>query len=109
MDGFFTPPDHIQFEAKKLFGPLEGVMDGSVAYLQPGGGGPLEKHTHSHNHLFFVISGQANVLLGDDEIVIPQGGSYLVTGTVPHSVWNGCGEVTVMLGISLKPGSEPLL
>lgn len=108
MEGFFTPPNHVRFEAKKLFGALEGVLDGSVAYLEEGEGGPLEKHTHEHNHLFFVLEGQAKVLLGDDEILIPQGQSYLVPGKIPHSVWNGGTGTAVMLGISLKPGSEPL-
>lgn len=102
MEKFFTPPDHVKFQAQKLFGPLTGVLDGSIAEMQPGGGGPQTPHTHAHNHLFFVLEGQAKVLLGDEEIIIPQGETYLVKGSIPHSVWNDSDGVTKMLGISLS-------
>lgn len=102
MDEFITPPQHILFKAKKLFGGIGEVVDGSIAYLEEGGGGPLEKHTHAHDHLFFVIQGQAEVLLGEETHTIRQNEAFLVDGSIPHSVWNrGTGE-TVMLGISVK-------
>lgn len=109
MENLFTPPDHIKFQAQKLFGPLEGVLDGSIAYLEPGGGGPYTPHTHAHNHLFFVIQGQANILLGNEEINIPQGESYLVPGHIPHAVWNASPHTTSMLGISLNGDSKHAL
>lgn len=102
MSQWFTPPDHIKFQAQKCFGALQGVLDGSVAYLEPGGGGPSQPHTHAHNHVFFVLEGQAKVLLGGEEIRIPQGESFLVRGQIPHSVWNDAPQTTIMLGISLS-------
>lgn len=102
LNGFMTPPDHLNFLAKKLFGPCGEIIDGAIAYLEPGGGGPSTPHTHLHNHLFVVISGEAKVLLGDEERVIHANESFLVKGEIPHSVWNATNDTTVMLGISVK-------
>ena len=32
-DGFMTPPEHVNFEAKKLFGSMGRIIDGSIAYI----------------------------------------------------------------------------
>ena len=52
-----TPPKHVNFHAKKLFGEMGRFVDGSVAYIELNGGGPTELHTHEHNHLFIVTEG----------------------------------------------------
>ena len=52
-----TPPKHVNFHAKKLFGEMGRIVDGSVAYIELDGGGPTELHTHEHNHLFIVTEG----------------------------------------------------
>ena len=74
MDGFFTPPDHVKFQAKKLFGKLGEIVDGAIAYLEQEGGGPREPHKHAHDHLFFVMEGRVRVLLGQEETIIEKGG-----------------------------------
>ena len=101
-DGFMTPPNHVNFEAKKLFGELGQILDGSIAYMDLKGGGPTQKHTHEHNHLFIVVKGEAKILLGDEEVILRQGESFLVEGTIPHSVWNNLDDETVMIGISVR-------
>ena len=101
-DGFMTPPKHVNFEAKKLFGEMGKILDGSVAYIHMKGGRPTKPHTHEHDHLFIVVKGEAKVLLGDEEVLIPENEAYLVKGTVPHSVWSNRDEETVMIGISVK-------
>lgn len=104
MEGFITPPEHIRFSAKKLFGAIKGhIADGSVAYLEPNGGGPQTEHTHPHDHLFFVIRGEATLLLGEEKKLLRENESFLVKGTVPHSVWNESSETTVMVGITVIP------
>lgn len=99
---FFTPPDHVKFSVKKLFANMGEVIDGSIAYLDAMGGGPLERHTHTHNHLFIVVKGRAKILLGDSEVTVAKDDAYFVDGSIPHSVWNDCSEQTVMVGISIK-------
>lgn len=32
-DGFITPPEHLKFLAKKLFGNCGEIIDGAIAYL----------------------------------------------------------------------------
>jgi mannose-6-phosphate isomerase-like protein (cupin superfamily) len=102
MNEFAIPKDHINFLAKKLFDNCGEIIDGSIAYLDVGGGGPIELHTHDHSHLFIVISGQARIRLGDKVKIVEANESFLVDGKIPHSVWNNADEQTVMIGISVK-------
>ena len=44
MQDFMTPPKHVNFHAKKLFGDMGRIVDGSVAYIELNGGGPTELH-----------------------------------------------------------------
>ena len=101
-DGFMVPPKHINFEAKKLFGDVGQIIDGSIAYINLKGGGPTEQHTHEHNHLFIVVKGEAKVLLDKEEVIIHQDESFLVKGIIPHSVWSNQNDETVMIGISVR-------
>ena len=102
MIEFITPPDHIHFLAKKLFADCGEIIDGSIAYLEKGGGGPTSLHTHEHNHLFIVVSGQARVELDGEVRIVDANESFLVNGHIPHSVWNNIDGTTVMIGISVK-------
>lgn len=102
MKEFITPPDHIHFLAKKLFADCGEIIDGSIAYLEKGGGGPASLHTHEHNHLFIVVSGQARVELDGEVRIVDANESFLVNGHIPHSVWNNTDVTTVMIGISVK-------
>ena len=101
-DGFITPPNHVHFEAKKLFGAVGQIIDGSIAYISLQGGGPAEPHTHAHNHLFIVVKGEAKVLLGEETVIIPKDEAFLVNGTIPHSVWSNQDDETIMIGISVR-------
>lgn len=97
-----TPPNHVNFKAKKLFAEMGEIIDGSIAYMDLNGGGPTEPHTHEHNHLFIVVKGEAKLLLGNEVVILRKDQSYLVEGKIPHSVWNNIPEETVMIGISVK-------
>lgn len=102
LNGFITLPNHVNFLAKKLFGESGEIQDGAIAYLEPGGGGPVEPHTHPHNHLFVVISGEAKIILGNQEVIVHENESFLVKGELSHSVWNHADQTTIMLGITIK-------
>ena len=102
MEHFITPPNHIKFKAKKLFGAIGTIIDGSIAYVDLNGGGPTEQHTHEHNHLFIVTQGEAKIKLADSEVVVKKDEAFLVDGSIPHSVWNNIETETVMIGISVK-------
>ena len=101
MNEFMTPPNHVDFKAKKLFGESGRIVDGAIAYILPGGGGPVEKHTHDHNHLFIVTQGEARIMLDKEEVIVKKNESFLVNGKIPHSVWNNSEEETVMIGITV--------
>ncbi|MBQ7589792.1 MAG: cupin domain-containing protein [Verrucomicrobia bacterium] len=101
MSGFITPPGHVDFRAKKLFGEMGRVMDGAVVYMDVNGGGPTEPHTHEHDHLFIVTEGEACIRLGEREVIVGKDESFLVEGRIPHSVWNNSDGVTKMIGITV--------
>lgn len=101
---FITPSNHINFLAKKLFDNCGAIINGSIAYLEPNGGGPIELHTHEYNHLFIVVKGEAKVLFEHQEHIIQENESYLVKGYIPHSVWNNGADTTIMIGITVKSG-----
>lgn len=103
MENFKTPPDHIAFLAKKLFGECGRIIDGSVAYIEPGGGGPAHPHTHEHSHLFIVVSGEIVIRTLTEDFVVKPNESRLVPGTTEHSVWNNSTEKAVVIGISVIP------
>ena len=67
----------------KNFESVGEIIDGSIAYIDLNGGGPKEKHTHEHNHLFIVTQGEAKILLGDEEINVKKDESFLVNGKNP--------------------------
>lgn len=101
-EGFITPPAHVNFEAKKLFGSMGQIIDGSIAYIDLRGGGPTQRHTHEHDHLFIVVKGEAKAVLDNEEVIIHKDEAFLVKGSIPHSVWSNQDEETVMIGISVK-------
>ena len=102
MENMFTPPNHVNFLAKKLYGKGE-ITDISMAYLQENGGGPIENHTHSHNHFFIVTEGEAKIILEDKTVILKKVESFLVEGKISHSVWNNISQQTTMIGISVMP------
>lgn len=106
MKDFITPPNHVKFSAKKLFGACGEIMNGAIAYLEPDGGGPIELHTHAYSHLFVVIQGQAKIIMDDGEKILNPNESFLVKGNIPHSVWNNTDTTTIMVGISVSTNGE---
>jgi mannose-6-phosphate isomerase-like protein (cupin superfamily) len=108
MTEFIIPQKHIGFKAKKLTAELGEIKDCSIAYIQPNGGGPIELHTHSHNHFFIVTQGEAKILLGEKSVIIKKDESCLVDGNIPHAVWNNVDSETVMIGISIMPQKKDI-
>ena len=102
MQDFMTPPKHVNFRAKKLFGEMGRIVDGCVAYIELNGGGPTELHTQEHNHLFIVTEGEARIQLGDETVIIPKDEAFLVEGRNPHSCWNNTDGMTKMIGITVQ-------
>lgn len=102
MEEFFIPLNHIAFKAKKLFGETGKINDVSIAYLEKDGGGPATMHTHSHDHLFIVTQGEAELLLGDAKRVVRKDEAFLVKGGIAHAVWNRSDGPTVMIGITVR-------
>ncbi|MDO4945091.1 MAG: cupin domain-containing protein [Ruminococcus sp.] len=98
----FTPPDHINFAARKLYGEGD-ISDVSIAFIDENGGGPSSNHTHKHNHLFIVTEGEAKIILDGEEIILKKNESFLVKGEIPHSVWNNQTAETTMIGINIMP------
>lgn len=106
MDDFFTPENHKDFKALKLASDIDAnIRDCAIAFIEPGGGGPYPDHTHSHNHLFTVISGIIEINEGNEKKQVSEGMSIIVNGELPHSVWNIGTVRAKVMGISLNKDS----
>lgn len=97
----FTPPDHVNFLAEKLYGRGK-ISDISIARMGEKGGGPVTVHTHSHGHLFIVTEGEAKIILGQETVILRKNESFFVRGSIPHSVRNNTDGETVMIGINIE-------
>lgn len=102
MKEFMTPPDHINFHAKKLCGNLGEMLDCAVAVLDKGGEGPTKQHSHEHGHFFVVTKGEAYIEIDDEKIVLHENESCYVKSFAMHKVGNNIDDTTVMVGISIK-------
>ena len=110
MKNYITPKNHRKFKALPLSSKIDDeIIDCAIAFIEPGGGGPFPDHTHSHDHLFTVISGEIEIRIGEDKKKIKRGMSIRVKGETLHSVWNvGTSEAKV-IGISLNKKQKPAL
>ena len=100
QDGFMTPEGHRGFSAKKLFDRMGEIQWGAIAYIEKGGGGPENNHTHSDNHIFIVVDGEVRVVQGKKETVVGKNESLFVDGMIPHSIWNNGDRTAVVIKIS---------
>lgn len=100
-DNFITPEGHAGFHAKKLFDGTGEIQWGAVAYIEPGGG-PKGNHTHSDNHIFVVVDGEVEIVLGDASHIVGKDEMFFVDGMIPHSIWNHGGETAKVMKISVK-------
>ena len=73
----------------------------AVAIVDLNGGGPEGMHSHPHNHLFIVTSGEARVEYEDETVIIHENEAFVVEDFRPHAVWNNLDGRTVMVGITL--------
>ena len=63
---------------------------------------PNHNHTHSDNHIFIVVDGEAKIILNDKEVIVKKNESFFVDGMVPHSIWNNADQATVVIKISTE-------
>ena len=64
MQDFMTPPKHVNFHVKKLFGEMGRIVDGSVAYIELNGGGQTELHTHEWQGFTLHVNYSSTYILG---------------------------------------------
>lgn len=103
MNEFIVPPNHVKFKAKKIFGQITGdIVDCSIAYIEPKGGGPEPSHIHLHDHFFVVLEGCATIKMEDKKINVYAEEAILVKGSTIHSIWNESDKPLKMLGITVQ-------
>lgn len=99
---FMTPEGHKGFLAKKLFDKGNKIQWGAIAYIEKGGGGPENNHTHNDDHIFIVTEGEVKIISGDKEFILGKNQSMVVNGTIPHSIWNNGDVTAVVIKISTE-------
>ena len=101
---YVTPPYHIGFKAKKIYGePIKGeFLDCAIAYIEPNGGGPRPSHTHQHSHFFIVTKGVTTIHIGQELFRIKEDEAIYVDGKIKHSIWNETDKELKMIGITIN-------
>ena len=99
---FITPEGHTGFQAKKLFNEMGEIQWGAIAYIEKNGGGPKGNHTHSDNHIFIVVDGEVEIILGNTSHIVGKDDMFFVDGMIPHSIWNHGAETAKVMKISVK-------
>ena len=62
--------------------------------------------THSDNHVFIVVDGEAKVILGEKSVIVKKNESLFVDGMIPHSIWNNADTETVVVKLSVEREGE---
>ena len=101
-EGFITPNGHTGFLAKKLFDKMGNIQWGAIAYIEKNGGGSVNNHTHSDNHLFIVVDDEVRIVMGKKEMVVVKKQAVFVDGMMPHSIWNNGDNTAVVIKISTE-------
>ena len=110
MDKFITPPNHIRFNAKKLFYDVNAtILDSALAYVEPGGGGPDPAHTHDQDHIFIVVDGCATIRVGNEYTIVQKDEALYIKGQVEHSVWNKTNELMKIIKINCVKNNKSVL
>lgn len=99
---FMTPPNHEKFLAKKLFNDAGKIHWGAVAYIEVGGGGPKNNHTHEDDHIFIVVDGEVKIIVDGTENIVGKDNSFYVKGSLPHSIWNNGNTTAKVIKISVS-------
>lgn len=99
---FFTPPDHINFRAKKLCGNIGEMVDCAVAFMDKGSEGPVTPHSHELGHFFIVTKGEAYVDIEGERHILRENESIYVKSCALHKTGNNINTETIMIGISIK-------
>lgn len=87
---------------KKLFNETSAIHWGALAYIEANGGGPAGNHTHSDNHIFIVVDGEVEIILGNTSHIVKKDESIFVDGMIPHSIWNRGAETAKVIKISVQ-------
>ena len=71
-----------------LIGPAEGAPNFALRYfeIEPGGWSSLDQHAHEHG--VFILRGQGQVLLGEEEANLAFGDVVYVSPYEPHQFKN---------------------
>ena len=93
---------HTGFAARALLCKEEGSpADCSLAVIEPGGGGATPSHTHPHDHIFFIVEGNARIQIGEKFYSLAENQALHVPGSSLHSIWNSGEEELRILSMNI--------
>ena len=101
-NSYIVPSNHRGFRAKSVMSVRNGdPLDIAEAEMESGGGGPDPCHTHDHDHVFYVIEGEAAIVMNGEETLVKAGEAIHVPGATVHSVWNRSQRPARVLGVTV--------
>lgn len=91
--------------SQTIIGQAAGVESCDLRCIRtaPGSGSPEGLHSHLGDQIFYIVSGQMTVEMGNGTRTIGPGTVVVFPAGVPHRNWNGGSEVVVHLAINAPP------
>jgi mannose-6-phosphate isomerase-like protein (cupin superfamily) len=83
------------------------VPDLSVGLYVLGAGKPDLQQPHGEDEVYYVISGRAQVTVGDDDRAVEPGSVVFVGATVPHRFHDITEDLTLFVAFGPAEGSRP--
>lgn len=101
-----TPTGEIIYELIGLYSEPRNPRHGVAQITLPPGKGAATHYHPEAEESYYILSGEAQMMLGEDQSKVTAGDAILIPTGVPHKIWNETGQDVVFLAICL-PSWDP--
>ena len=96
-----TPTGEIIHELIGLYSEPKNPRHGVAQITLPPGKGAAKHYHPKAEESYYMMSGTAQMILGEEQSVLSSGDAILIPTGVPHKIWNETEQDVVFLAICL--------
>lgn len=86
---------------------LAGGERANVQHFEVEAGATVPEHSHPHEQLGYMLSGELTFIVDGEEKVVRAGDSYVLDGGEPHAAENRGDEPAIGLDVFAPPRDDP--
>ncbi len=101
-----TPTGEIIHELIGLYSEPKNPRHGVAQITLPSGKGAAKHYHPAAEESYYILSGEAQMILGEEQSKVTTGDAILIPTGVPHKIWNETDQDVVFLAICL-PSWDP--